>query len=68
MAKRVSPTLSEYQTKILTVMAYREGCNLSQILRKGAVEMISKLSDVEIRAMILQYDKMSPEQRKKPQL
>lgn len=67
MAERISPTFNDYQLKIITVLAVRGSCEKAKIIKQGVAELIGKFSEVEIRAMLLQYDKLTPEQKQNPE-
>lgn len=64
--QRINPSLNEFQNKIVTALAFRQGNCKASVVKQGIYKIIKDMPETEVQALLNQYDNMSDEERKNP--
>jgi hypothetical protein len=63
---RLSPTLNQYQTKLVVAMAHRKSVKPSTLIKEGIAKLMETLSEKDREILLSHYERMSELERKHP--
>ena len=66
MAKRVNPTLNDYQERILIGKAHLNATTAASLIKTAIGEMITRMTPMEIKIYTEHYDKMTDIEKSNP--